>query len=99
MKEAVEEVLICTIIASASVVYGESMKTRKRKRKYWVRDYFRERDQYGAYKLTFEELRLNDPFSFRRYLRMNTYVYEAHISFFAIFLFKGTLCELMQRCF
>ena len=99
MEEAVEEVLICTIIASASVVYGESMKTRKRKRKYWVRDYFRERDQYGAYKLTFEALRLNDPFSFRRYLRMNTYVYEAHISFFAIFLFNGTICELMQRYF
>ena len=99
MEEAVEEVLICTIIASASVVYGESMKTRKRKRKYWVRDYFRERDQYGAYKLTLEELHLNDPFSFRRYLRMNTHVYEVHVSFFAIFLFKGTLCELMHQYF
>ena len=49
MEEGVEEVLICTIIASASVVYGESMKTTKRKRKYWVRDYFREKDQYGTY--------------------------------------------------
>ena len=99
MEEAVEEVLICTIIASASVVYGESMKITKRKRKYWVRDYFRERDQYGTYKLTLEELRLNDPCSFRRYLRMNTHVYEVHVSFFAIFLFKGTLCELMHRYF
>ena len=97
MEEAVEEVLICTIIASASVVYGESMKTRKRK--YWVRHYFREMDQYGAYKLTLEELRLNDPSSFRRYLRMNTHDYEVHVSFFAIFLFKGTLCELMHRYF
>ena len=70
MEEAVEEVLICTIIASASVVYSESIKIRKRK--YWVSDYFRERDQYGAYKLTLEKLRLNDPFSFRQYLRMNT---------------------------
>ena len=43
MEEAVVEVLVCTIIASASVVYGESMKIRKRKRKDWVRDYFRER--------------------------------------------------------
>ena len=99
MEEAVEEVLICTIIASASVVYGESMKTRKRKRKYWVRDYFRERDQYGAYKLTLEEPFLNDSFSFRRYLKMNTHVYEVHVSFFTIFLFKGTLCELMHRHF
>ena len=99
MEEAVGEVLICTIIASAGVVYGESIKTRKRKRKYWVRDYFRERDQYGAYKLTLEEPFLNDSFSFRRYLKMNTHVYEVHVSFFAIFLFKGTLCELMHRYF
>ena len=99
MEEAVGKVLICTIIASAVVVYGESMKTRKPKWKYWVTDYFRERDQYGAYKLTLEEQHLNDPFSFRRYLRMNTHVYEVHVSFFAIFLFKGTLCELMHRYF
>ena len=88
MEEAVEEVLIVTIFAFASVVYGESMKTRKRKRKYWVRDYFRERDRYGAYKLALEELHLNDPFSFPRYLRMNTHVYEVHVSFFAIFLLR-----------
>ena len=96
MEEAVVEVLIYTIIVSASVVYGESMKIRKRKRKYWVRDYFREKDQYGAYKLTLEELRLNDPFSSRRYLKMNTFM-KVHVSFFAIFLFNGTLCELMHR--
>ena len=47
MEEAVERVLICSIIASASVVYCESMKTRKRK--YWIRDYFRERDHYSLY--------------------------------------------------
>ena len=99
MEEAVEEVLICTIIASASVVYGESMKTRKRKRKYWIRDHFRERNQYRANKLTLDELGLNDPFSFRRYLRMNTEFYELHVSFFAIFLFKDTLCELMHKYF
>ena len=57
MEKAVEEVLICIIIASASVVYGESMKTRKRKQKYWVRDYYREKNQYGAHELTFEDLR------------------------------------------
>ena len=64
MEEAVEEVLICIIVATASVVYGESMKTRKRKRKYWVRDCYREKDQYGAHKLTLEVLHSNDPFSF-----------------------------------
>ena len=39
-----------------------SLNSGRRKRKYWVRDYFRGRDQYGAYKLTLEELRLKDPF-------------------------------------
>ena len=52
MKGAVEEVLVCAIIASSSIVYSESLNSGRRKRKYWVRDYFRERDQYGAYKLT-----------------------------------------------
>ena len=75
MEEAVERVLMCSIIAST------------RKRKYWVRDYFRERDQYGAYKLTLEELRLNDPFSFQRYLRMNKHVYEVHV-FFLLFSYS-----------
>ena len=88
MEKAVEEVLICTIIASASVAYGESIKRRKRKRKYWVSDYFRERDQYGAYKLTLEQLRLNDPFSFWRYLRINTHVYEVRF-FFCYFPIEG----------
>ena len=78
-EKAVEEILVCSIIASSSMVI-ESMKTRKRKRKCWMKDYFRERDQYGAYKLTLEELRLNDPYSFRQYLRMNTHVYEIAIS-------------------
>ena len=95
MEEPVEEVLICTIITSASVVYGESVKTRKRKRKYWVRDYFRERDQYGAYKLTLEELHLNDPFSFRQYLRMK------HTSMryrFLFLLFSYSRVPYMNPC-
>ena len=95
MEEAVEEVLICAIIVSASVVYGESMETRKPKRKYWVRDYFRERNQYGAYKLTLEQLRLNDPFSFRRYLRMNIHVCEVHVSFL---LFSYSRVPYVNSC-
>ena len=82
MEEAVEEILVCSIIASSCMVYSESLSSRKRKRKCWVKDYFRERDQYGAYKLTLQELRLNDPYSFRQYLRMNTHVYEVTISLF-----------------
>ena len=61
---------------------SESLNSGRRKRKYRVSDYFRERDQYGGYKLTLEELRLKDPFSFRRYLRMSTPVYGVLISVF-----------------
>ena len=69
-EQTIEEVLVCTIITSSSVIYSDSLNAgkRKRKRKYWIKDYFRERDQLGGYKLTLEELRLNNPFSFRRYL-------------------------------
>ena len=81
-------------IASASTLYGESMKTRKRKRKYWVRDYFRKRDQYGAYKLTLEELRLNYLFSFRRCLRMNTHVYDVHV----FLLFSNSRVPYVSSC-
>ena len=63
MEEPAKEVLVCTIITPASIVYGKSMKTRKQKEKYWVRDHFRVRNQYGAYMLTFERLRCNDSFS------------------------------------
>ena len=57
-----------------------STNTRKRK-KCWVKDYFRKRDQYGAYKLTLQELRMKDPYSFRQYLRMKTHVYEVVICY------------------
>ena len=79
MEEAVEEVLVCAVIAPSSIVYSESLNSG-RKRKY--RDYFRERDQYGGYKLTLEELRLKDPFSFRRYLRISTPAYGVLMSVF-----------------
>ena len=81
MEESLEEVLVCTILASAATVQLETMKQIKRKRKCWVKDYFRERDKYGAYKITLEELRFKDPYSFRRYLRMNTHVYEVSLMF------------------
>ena len=56
-EQTIEEVLLCTIIASSSVIYSDSLNAgkRKRKRKYWVKDYFRERDHLGAYKITLEE--------------------------------------------
>jgi len=84
-EEAVQEILVCSIIVSSCMVI-ESTNTKKRKRKCWVKDYFRERDEYGAYKLTLQELRLKDPYSFRQYLRMNTYVYEVVIYYVLVIL-------------
>ena len=75
-EEAVAEVLVCSIIATSCIEYNKSFNTQRRKRKQWVKDYFRERDRYGAYNLILQELRLKDPYAFRRYLRMNTNVYE-----------------------
>ena len=57
MEEAVEEILVCTILASSSIMCKETLNCGKRKRKCWVKDYFRERDKYGAYTLTLENLR------------------------------------------
>ena len=83
MEEAVKEVLVCAVIAPSSIIYSESLNPGRRKRKYRVRG--RERDQYGGYYLTLEELRLQDPFSFRRYLRMSTHVYGVLMSVFKLF--------------
>ena len=57
-EQVIEEVLFCTIIASSSIIYSDSLNAGKikRKHKYWVKDYFRERDQLGAYRITLEEL-------------------------------------------
>ena len=72
-EKAIAEVLVCSIIAISST---ECNKPKRRKRKQWVKNYFRERDEYGAYKRILQELKLNDPYAFRRYLRMDTHVYE-----------------------
>ncbi len=71
-----EEALVCTVIACSSIVHASSLENSTRNRKVWCKDYFRERDDFGAYRLTLEELWFNDPFSFRRYLRMSAKNFE-----------------------
>ena len=88
--EAMEEILICSIIAFSYIVY-ESLNNRRRKRKCWVKDFFKERDRYGTYKLNFQEFRLNDSYSFRQYLRMN--IFSLSISL----LLPPTCCNLCVR--
>ena len=47
-ESGVIEVLCCTIMASASVLFNETQHVGKRKRTCWVKNYFKERNQYGA---------------------------------------------------
>lgn len=74
----IEEALVCSIIATCSTIIhvNSTENNGTRNRKVWCKDYYRERDELGAYKLTLEELRLNDPFSFRQYLRMSAGDFE-----------------------
>ena len=74
--EFIEEVVACTMIGCASILYCDSLDQVTRRRKQWCKDFYRERDTLGAYKLTMEELRISDPFSFRQYLRMSAEVFE-----------------------
>ena len=73
---ALEEALVCTIlVSSAAILHDEECKKRK-KRTISVREFLQQRYRYGAHVVTVNALRENDPFSFRRYLRMSCDVYE-----------------------
>ena len=72
----IEEAVACTLIGCASFLYSDSLNQVTRRRTQWCKDFYRERDALGAYKLTMEELIFSDPFSFRQYLRMSTEVFE-----------------------
>ena len=55
------------------------MKKIKKKMK---RDFLQQRNIYGAHSVTVNVLREKDPYSFRRYLRMSSDVYEVKFVFF-----------------
>ena len=63
------------IASSFHYPYETPIKTRK-KRKCWVKEWLRKREESGAYARIFQELRLQDAEHFRKYLRMNTDTYE-----------------------
>ena len=73
-----EEVLIYTILGCASILAVNKIQKRKRKRNVWVKKWLLERRQKGEYDLLLTQLRLEDAESFRRYLRMNTAVFEVN---------------------
>ena len=51
-------------------------KKQRKRRSCWVKEWLNRRNSLSAYQTILSELRLNDRESFRRYLRMNTEVYE-----------------------
>ena len=62
---------------SAVIIAGALLKKKKRKpRKWWVRIWLAARDKKSAYNNILQELRLDDKDYFRRYLRMNTVVFD-----------------------
>ena len=51
-------------------------KRQRKRRSCWVKEWFNRHNSLSAYKTILSELRQNNAEYFRRYLRMNTEVYE-----------------------
>ena len=81
----VEKALVCTIIASAAAVIKEKERKKRKRRRIWVREFLQQRENHGAHVVTVNALRTNDPYSFRRYLRMSSEVYEVFSYFVLIY--------------
>ena len=53
------------------------MKKKKKKRKMWVRPIFTKRRQQGEYHNLLQEMRLSDPESHFKYLRMSRFRFDS----------------------
>ena len=72
-----EEILLFTAAVCAGLMHSKKNRgVQRRKRKFWVKEWFLRREERGAHSMIMQELRLQDAESFRKYLRMNTTVYE-----------------------
>ena len=60
-NENIEDALACTIMMCAAFMYDDFCDEPRKKRTIWMKDFHREREERGAYKITFEEFRLKDP--------------------------------------
>ncbi|KAK3097397.1 hypothetical protein FSP39_009298 [Pinctada imbricata] len=60
---------ICIIMICAAL--KKLTKKKRVKRKYWTRPWIRRRDTFGAHHALLNELRSEDPRSFRNFIRMN----------------------------
>ena len=63
---------ILKLAACAAQIIAVVMKKKNRKRKIWVKKWLLARENKSVYNNLFQELRVDDAESYRRYLRMNT---------------------------
>ena len=77
-QSLIDEAVICTVLTytAAYLCHKEENEKRKPKQRTWVREFLKTRQFYGAHVVTVNALQENDPYSFRRYLRMNCDVFE-----------------------
>ena len=57
-------------------------KRQRKRRSCWVKEWLNRCNSLSAYQTILSELRLNDAEYFRRYLKMNTEVYEVKRSYY-----------------
>ena len=69
----------CATITLACALEIQKKPRRNRIRKTLMKDWLRKRDTKGAYDNILQELRLNDHENFRKYLRMNTEIYQVRL--------------------
>ena len=71
--------ILSLLLINNGIYYMKRIKNRKKKRKprsCWVKEWLIKRDSLSACNTTFKEHHLSDQEYFRRYLRMNTEIYE-----------------------
>ena len=69
-----DDVLLFLILATCAQMQAhiiQKLKCNRRKRKVWVKSWLRRRDEKGAYNDIIQELRLEDRYDYRKYMRMN----------------------------
>ena len=64
-----------TLACAVDMLSNEKAK-KPRNRKIWMKDWLRERDKKGAYANILQELCSNDHKKFRKYLHMNTDIFQ-----------------------
>ncbi|XP_064637878.1 uncharacterized protein LOC135499964 [Lineus longissimus] len=64
------------VAAMAAAVAYHKMKRRRTKRTVWVRKWIQRRKTRGSYAMLVDELRLEDPGSYKNYLRMDEETFE-----------------------